>query len=338
MYERPLSLRARLERYYGAKTDPAVTVTDFVPISDGWETEVYSFTQTLHHQVEPRILRMYPGDHAAAKCEREWLGMSGMMWHHYPVPRVFRFETDAAWMGKPFIIMRKIDGRPLGEVMREDTARQPELLTRFVELFVRLHRIYDYRPNLEHFTYDNPQVYTPRTLAHWRKAILADWGQAWAQPVLDWLDAHQPAEAPAISPLHGDYHPHNLLITPDDQLYVIDWSGFAVGDYRVDLAWTLLISTSGYPELRPIILSEYARLAGHPVEAIEYFDVLAALKRLFEFAVSVGSGAEGLGMRPEAVALMRERGDHYQQVYDLLCERSGLRLPEIEQLLNSSKA
>lgn len=341
MQESLPALRARLERYYAVNTDPHVQITDFTPISDGWETEVYAFMQTLRYQSEPRILRMYPGaaTNAAAKCEREWLGMTGMMSYHYPVPRVFRHETDAAWMGKPFIVMRKIDGRPLGAVMREDIVRRAELLTRFVGLFVRLHRAYDYRPNLEHFTYENPSVYTPRTLADWRRSILDGAGQTWAAPVLDWLDAHAVEAAPALSPLHGDFHPHNVLIMPDDQLYVIDWSGFAVGDYRVDLAWTLLlIATNGFPELRPIIMSEYARLSGHPVAAIEYFDVLAALKRLYEFAVSVDSGAEAMGMRPDTAAVMRQQGDHYAQVYDLLHVRTGLRVPEIENLLASLKA
>jgi aminoglycoside phosphotransferase (APT) family kinase protein len=328
----PSVLRAALERYYAEKTDPHVEITDLFPISDGWETEVYAFTQTLRDQSHPRILRMYPGApaNAAAKCEREWLGMTGVAYHGYPVPRVFRYETNPEWLGKPFIVMRKIEGQPLGEVMRDDTARRADGLTRFVGLFVKLHRLYDYRPNLEHFTYDNPSVYTPRTLMYWRIAILDQAEQAWAMPVLNWLDAHTPEPAPALSPLHGDFHPHNVLITPDNLLYVIDWSSFGLGDYRFDLAWTLLlIATSGYPELRTILLSEYARLAGHPVEAIDYFDVLAALKRLYEFALSVGSGAETLGMRPETVALMRERGDHYAQVYDLLRERTSLRVPEI---------
>lgn len=333
-------LRERLERYY-RQTDRDFLISDFMTISDGWETEVYAFTVTLRNQSEPCILRMYPGvpANAAAKCNREREGLMSATYHRYPRPNVYRWDTDPAWLGKPFIIMQQIDGRPLGAVLREDTARQAKLLTRFVGLFVDLHRAYDYRPNLEHFTYDNPAVYTPRTMADWRKAILDRAGQAWAAPVLDWLDAHAPEAAPALSPLHGDFHPHNVLITPDDKLFVIDWSGFAVGDYRADLAWTLLlIATNGYPELRPIILSEYARLSGHPVAAIEYFDVLAALKRLYEFAVSVDSGAEMMGMRPDTAAVMRQQGDHYAQVYDLLLARTGLRLPEIENLLASLKA
>lgn len=328
-------VKARLEAYY-RRADKDFQISDLKPISDGWETEVYSFTLKLRHQTEQMILRMYPGADAAAKCEREYEGLYGGSANRYPVLLVTRHETDPEWLGKPFIIMQKIDGRPLGELMREDTARQSELLSRFVQLFVDLHRSYDY--HTYHYAWLNryPAIYTPATLENRRKAILDHFGQTWAAPIFDWLDAYEVKEAPALSPLHGDFHPYNVLITPDDQLYVIDWSGFSVGDYRYDLAWTLLlVSTSGYPQLRDLILSEYARLAGKPVEQLEYFDVLASLRRLVDFSVSLGSGAEATGMRPETAAIMRERGDHYRQVYALLQNRTGLQIPEIEQLLDS---
>jgi hypothetical protein len=109
-----------------------------------------------------------------------------------------------------------------------------------------------------------------------------------------------------------------------------------VGDYRIDLGWTLmLLWSAGYLVLREAILSEYARLSGHPVEQIEYFEVMNSLWRLFDFVVSLSSGAETLGMRPETVATMRAQGERFQRVYDLLRDRTGLRLPEIEKLLES---
>jgi aminoglycoside phosphotransferase (APT) family kinase protein len=331
-----LSLQSRLEHYYCETTDPQITISDFMQISDGWETEVYSFTITLRYQVEQCILRLYPGTNAAAKCEREYEGLHGVELYRYPVPLLMRHETSVVWLGKPFLIMRKINGKPLGDVMRTDADRQAELLTRFVQLAVDLHRLKDYRPDLTLFIEHNPSIYTPVTLAAWSRTLLDGFQQRWAAPVLDWLEVHEVDAAPQISPLHRDFHPHNVLITPDDKLYVIDWSGFAIGDYRRDLAWTLLlISTSGYPELRPIIISEYERLSNHRVENIEYFDVIAALRRLFDLAVSLSSGVESLGMRPETVAIMRQQQDRYQQVYDLLCKYTGLRIPEIERLLDT---
>ncbi len=248
----------------------------------------------------------------------------------YPVPHVYDREADTNWLGKPFIVMQKIEGRPLGDVMREDIARQPELLTRFVQLAVNLHRI-DYSPFAK-WNIASPNA-LPMLLLQWR-TLLENFKQTWAVPVFDWLDAHKVDAAPQISPLHGDFHPNNILLTPENKLYVIDWSSFAIGDYRFDLAWTLLlISTQGYPELRRVILSEYERLSHHAVENIGYFDVIAALRRLFDLSASLGSGAESLGMRPETVEIMRRQRDHYQQVYALLQSITGLTLPEIERLI-----
>lgn len=330
-----MTLRDQLERYYRQKTDPHVEISDFEAISDGWETEVYSFTLTLRHQTDQRILRMYPGSDALGKSANEYDSMAKLRRvGGYPVPSVTRHEADSSWLGKPFIVMQKIEGLPLGQVMIEDTDRQAALLTRFVELFVALHRI-DYCLFVDPCNDWDAEVVLPTMLLRWRKTMLDDLGQSWAAPVIDWLDTHQADVLPSrVSPLHNDFHPNNVLLTPDDQLYVIDWSGFTVGDYRVDLAWTLmLLSTQGYEHLRPIILGLYERLSGHPVEHIEYFDVSAALRRLFDFAVSVGSGAETLGMRPETAAVMRQQRGHYQQVYALLRDRTGLRLPEIERLI-----
>jgi aminoglycoside phosphotransferase (APT) family kinase protein len=203
-----------------------------------------------------------------------------------------------------------------------------------VNLFVTLHRM-DYCRFVDSCSDGDSAAMLPAMLLRWRKTMADNLGQSWAAAVLDWLDSHQADVLPSrISPLHRDFHPNNVLITPDDQLYVIDWSGFGVGDYRIDLAWTLLLlSTQGYEHLRPIILGQYAQLSGHPVEHIEYFEMIAAQRRLFDFAVSVGSGAETLGMRPETAAIMRGQLPNFRQVYAVLQRYTGLRLPEIERLL-----
>jgi aminoglycoside phosphotransferase (APT) family kinase protein len=329
-------LREQLERYYRDKAETAVEISDFTAISDGWETEVYAFTLAqIGGRPVSRILRMYPGADAVEKSTREYTAMSALRRASgYPVPSVLRHESDARWLGKPFIVMQKIDGRPLGAVMIEDTQRQAELLTRFVQLFVTLHRM-DYCRFVDSCSETDSVAMLPAMLTRWRETMADRLGQPWAADVLDWLDNHQADVLPSrVSPLHRDFHPNNVLITPDDQMYVIDWSGFGVGDYRIDLAWTLLLlSTQGYEHLRPIILGQYAQLSGHPVEHIEYFEVIAALRRLFDFAVSVGSGAASAGMRPETAAIMWGQLPNFRQVYALLQRHTGLWLPEIERLL-----
>ena len=107
-----------------------------------------------------------------------------------------------------------------------------------------------------------------------------------------------------------------------------------VADPRMDLAWTLLLmSTYGNPEARGIILDEYERIADHKVNQIEYFEVIASLRRLFSILVSLSAGADKLGMRPEAVAMMKQQAKHVENVYSILRDRTGIDVPEVEAII-----
>jgi hypothetical protein len=94
------------------------------------------------------------------------------------------------------------------------------------------------------------------------------------------------------------------------------------------------MSTYGSPESREIVLGEYERAAGHSVEQIAYFDVVACLRRLFSILVSLSAGADKLGMRPGAEAMMKNVS-HIESVYALLGERTGIAIAEVERLLST---
>jgi hypothetical protein len=115
------------------------------------------------------------------------------------------------------------------------------------------------------------------------------------------------------------------------------WLGVGVADRRLDLAWTLLlIGIYEGVEWRAPVLEAYERLAGAPVEGLAYFDVLACVKRLGSVIVSLLEGPEKIGMRPGAAAMMRQQMGPLGSVYDLLVERTGIRVPEIEDLVAAS--
>jgi Ser/Thr protein kinase RdoA (MazF antagonist) len=151
-------------------------------------------------------------------------------------------------------------------------------------------------------------------------------------PVLSWLrDRSASVPCARLSVLHGDYHEANLLLAEDGSPAIIDWGGSRIGDRRCDLAWTLLLVATGrLPELRPILLHEYERLAGRELERLEYFDVLAAMRRLLNTSISASHGAESLGMRPGAEARMQQDSTHLAAVYTLLVERTGIMLAEFD--------
>ena len=336
--------RGLLSRY--SQESPAteqLQILDCERISDGWETEVYAFAvergvKTVERTREDLILRIYPGDGAAQTATHEFNVMKQVLAAGFPVPRVLLLELDAEYVGGPFIVMERINGRSMGATADEGSVEQrQELLTQFIRLMVDLHRL-DWRPFV-----DDASIAAGGDAALIVRDELSQW-QAMAHslpmhafdPAFDWLQARigtirfgQP------SLIHMDYHPFNLLLREDGQAVVIDWTSAQVSDYRLDLAWTLLLKASfGHPEEREFLLGEYERSAGHAVEQIEFFEVAASVRRLGSILISLEVGAETMGMRAGAEAMMANV-PHITSVYDFFRDRAGLRIPEIETLLSN---
>lgn len=155
--------------------------------------------------------------------------------------------------------------------------------------------------------------------------------------VLDWLQARgEDIPCQRLSITHGDFHPENILLRDDGTPFVIDWPNIEIADYRLDLAWTRhLLGTEWTIELRDSVLKEYERLAGQPAENIEFFDVIACTRRLFDITASLRNGATTIGMKPGAETEMRQKVKQIRAIYAQLQERTGCTLPEIEQLMVS---
>ncbi len=317
-------------------------ILDLTRISDGWETDVYSFAAeygpTAERVREDLVLRIYPGDNAPQTAAHEYQVMEQLHAVGFPVPRVLLLELDKTFFGKPFVIMEKIDGRSMGAVSDESPAEKKlELLTQFCRVLVDLHAL-DWRPFLPDFTGDetiNVSQIVRQGLSQGQEYVHALENHAF-DPVFDWLQGQiDDVQFGRPSVIHMDYHPYNILLRDDGAAFVIDWTSAEVSDYRLDLAWTLLLSsTYGHPEMRDAVLSEYERFAGHQVEQIEFFEVAACLRRLASIQISLAEGAEKLGMRAGAEALMAD-ADHIASLYAVLRERTGIGIAAIEELLST---
>jgi len=320
-----------------------IQVYSLTQITDGWENEVYSFTigyeEATERKCEDLILRIYPGNDALQKSAKEFNAMRKLYEIGFPVPEVFLLELDSFPFGKPFVIMEKIDGRLIGDVFDDSPEeKKQELITLFCKIFVNLHTL-DWRPFVQDTSiFETGDAYTfiNRWLAQAQK-YMEDFQANEFAPALNWLkerSLYVPYER--LSVTHGDYHPYNVLLRSDGAAFVIDWGNVEVADFRSDLAWTLLLtSTYGNPEAREIIISEYERIAGYQIERIEYFEVMAILRRLFSISVSLSDGASKLGMRSGAETMMKQNVDHLKNVYELLIDRTGIAIPKIETLLET---
>jgi aminoglycoside phosphotransferase (APT) family kinase protein len=338
----PQRRQAALNAYRAAFPDRQdVQVANWLSMTSGWENEMYSFDVEYGPPTarcrEGLVLRVYPGDDAYAKSAHEFHHLRQIRSAGYPVPEVLLLERDAS--DKPFVIMERIEGHSLWPVMfHAPEGSQQALLSLFCELLVRLHRL-DWQPFAEGVPSDvagQPYFFVDQWLAAAHET-LKRFPVAGFSPVVAWLEAHRgDVPCPRPSVIHGDFHPNNVLVRDDGSAVVIDWTNLSVSDARNDLAWTLLLVDSYEGrQWRGRVLDEYERLSGAKLEHLEYFDVMACARRLFDITVSLSQGAERLGMRAGAVTEMKQQARAIERVYSLLLERTGIRLAEVEDLLRA---
>ncbi len=319
-------------------------IHDLALLSRGWESDIYAFRVEWDEnglpQQEDLVLRVYPGGDAYTKSANEYNTLAFLHRLGYPVPRVDRLERDGSPFGMPFLIMERIHGQPLWQTMfRVSAERREKLFTLFCGLLARLHAL-DWQAAVENpreFEPGGDQAIIDRILGGWQRYLDALPGvlPGFAAPFQWLLDHRHEVTSRQASLAHLDFHPENLLLRADNTAVVIDWTNFDITDYRFDLAWTVVLvcSVEGLNR-RETLVREYERQRGQPVEGLEFFEVAACLRRLFSVLFSLSAGAGQMGMRPGAEEDMRRHAPHLRLVYDMLQQRTGLAIPEVEAFLN----
>jgi aminoglycoside phosphotransferase (APT) family kinase protein len=309
-------------------------ILEVVELPGGWESDVYRF-DLVHgpdRTTERLVLRRYVGDGGVAVCEYE--GMRRLFSAGYPVPEVIAVEPDAEPLGRPFLVMRWAPGA--ADRSWPDVA-DPAEFPRFVGLLRRLHEL-DWRPFVDADDHEKLAAgrSVPDTLHLWRSIALQH-PVASFEPLMAWLEDNArrlPSVEPAV--VHWDFHVGNILVADDGTQTVIDWTQIEVTDPRFDVAWTGLLMgmALGDEDAGARLCTEYER-HGRALEAMEFFDVAVALKRLYTVAASLAAGPETLGMRPEAAERMRGDIHTLQVPYFTVRRITGIRITEIETLLES---
>ena len=336
----PLAVEEYLKTAYPDRQE--IQVVNLTSITSGWENEMYAFglqygPSAKRHQ-EGLVLRIYPGDDAHKKSLHEFESIRKLAQAGYSVPHVHLLERDSSPFGRPFVIMERIDGQEMLSVLMEASrTKQRELITLFCDLFVRLHSL-DWRPFVDdpsQFESGDPYLFIDQWLDR-AKYEINRFSKAELLPVATWLEKRRDTvPCPHPSVVHFDFHPNNILLRDDGSAVVIDWPGLNVTDARFDLGWTLLLTYAYLGKgWRERILREYERLAGGSVEQVEFFEVFACVRRIFDVTVSLSEGAEKLGMRPGAVENIRQQMDALANVYELLVDLTGIRIEELEGMVN----
>ncbi len=233
-----------------------------------------------------------------------------------PAPEVAFFERDTEWLGTPFLVMRRVQGDAPpdippyvfeGWLLDASAADRRRLRDSSVAVLAQLHEITP-------ATHDLSFLAQPQhgTTALDQQLGYQRWYYEWARngvsyPLIEqtfaWLDANRPPEGePVLN--WGDARIGNILYRDFEPVAVLDWEMATVGPREVDLAWMIFLDTffddlAARFELPPLagfmdrddVVETYERLTGHQVRALEWFEVLAALR----FAiVSVRTSTRGI--------------------------------------------
>ncbi|MHA2021574.1 MAG: phosphotransferase family protein [Candidatus Thorarchaeota archaeon] len=320
-----------------------VTVAHLNEITDGWETEIYSFdaesSKDGEKSAEKLVLRLYSGPWAAHKARKEFGLLKRLREAGYPVPRVSLMEVDSVHLGQPFIVMQRIEGSAMWVLLESETDTSDHFQL-FCKLFFNLHEL-DW-----HLLVENADEFkgldSMKSVMRWiekYESRAKELGRKELLDIVEWLNSETDSVSfEKLSAVHNDFHPNNILVDNSGHPFVIDWTAADVTDYRVDLAWTLVLTKIYVGDsMRDTILRGYEDASQKKAEDIHFFEVLGALRRLTDILVSLDVDSEEIGLREGAAEVIREQLAQNMTLLDIVKNHTGLDLPEIRELMAGAK-
>jgi hypothetical protein len=181
--------------------------------------------------------------------------ITGTLSRHAPeaVPSVIAAEPGENWL-----LMHDHRGRPVedqpSDRWMDGLRRHADLQRDSVRWADEIPAIGGQRRSLERLATAIPTMLDYDDL---RGRLAPEVREAWVGTVPRLVDACVALDAVGLpnTLVHGDLHPGNIVVTPDDRYIVVDWSDAALGNPFVDLA-TYLIRTKNR-ELRSRLLDAY---------------------------------------------------------------------------------
>ncbi len=168
-----------------------------------------------------RAIKVFDENFSKADILNEALNLARIEETDLPVPHVLEVTKIE---GKWAIVTEYIEGVTLSSLMREHPEKEDEYLSRLVDIQLEIHS--KKAPMLNNLT-DKMQ----------RKISQADL-DATCRYELHTRLAGMPRHNKVC---HGDFNPSNVIITPKDKAYILDWAHATQGNASADAARTYLL-------------------------------------------------------------------------------------------------
>ena len=238
--------RAALARFLAtASGADAVEVTSFTPLRGGaiqenWAVDARFSGGTVAGE-QRLVLRTAASTGIAASLGRleEFAVLKAAFTAGVTVPQPLWASNAPEIMGKPFFLMRRVDGTAAAHRITRDRALDPVLPGIAERLCRELARIHTIRPPRTDLAFLPPyeEVVPARQIAAFRAYLdrhptprpVLEWG-------LRWLETHVPPPAdPALC--HHDFRTGNYMLNGTVLTGILDWEFSGWGDPHEDIGW-----------------------------------------------------------------------------------------------------
>lgn len=205
-----------------------------------------------------KVIKLHDINYNKADVLNEALNQSRMEDSGLNVPKILEVTTlDGQWA----IVSEFIEGKTLAQLMEENPDKLDEYLTMFVDLQVKMHATKS--PLLNKLS-DKMQ----------RKIFAADIDSNTRYE----LHTRLTSANKCSQVCHGDFNPSNVILTPDNELYIIDWSHVTQGNASADVARTyLLFCLNGQEDIAKKYLTMFCKVVDIPEQNVQrWLPIVAA--------------------------------------------------------------
>lgn len=208
-----------------------------------------------------KTVKVFNENYSKANVLNEALNQSRVEETSLKIPKLYEVaKVDGKWA----IVSEYIEGKTLEQLMNENEDKYDEYLERFVNLQIEVQ------------SNTVPMLNKLRDKMH-GKISMAGLDATTRYDLHTRLDA-----TPKHNKVcHGDFNPSNIIITPDDEAYIIDWAHVTQGNASADAARTyLLFSLEGKTEVAEKYLNMFCEKTDTAKQYVQKWIPIVAASQL----------------------------------------------------------
>ncbi len=288
----------RLARWFRTQVTDAddVTVSGLDRVELGHSAEMLMLTLVItrgeHVQAQNVVIRMRPPEPGLLEpydLERQFRILQALEPTAVLAPPALWFEPTGDVLGRPFLVMARVDGEVYEREAPAGAAHDPDLVPRMamslIDQLVAVHHADLHATGLH--TLGDGRTYLDRELDRWAGEIARV--QRGPLPAFDRLHdelrRRQPEPTERVTLVHGDPKPGNFAFRSGEVSAVFDWELTDVGDPLADIGyfevlWQIPAGLAAHPTAPHIddLVARYEELSGIAVRHREWYRAFQVYK------------------------------------------------------------